>query len=62
MLQDPILNWQWRLAFTNLAKMVNHYTQHVWNVLGLEKSPKHLGASKWVNQVLVIKDTSDEKV
>ena len=27
-----------------------------------KKSPKWLGASKWVNQVLVIKNTSNEKV
>ena len=39
-----------------------HWTQHVWNVLGLEKSPKHLGASKWVNQVFIIKNNSKEKV
>ena len=31
-------------------------------MLGLEKSPKHLGASKWVNQVFIIKNTSNGKV
>ena len=37
-------------------------TQQVWNVLGLKKSSKCLGASEWVNPVFIINYTSNEKV
>ena len=51
----------WSAAFlTFLSDNEKVGTQHIWNVVGLRK--KCLGASKWVNPVFIIKNTSDEKV